>query len=85
MDDQQHYLYAFTGADCALKSPIPGADPRFNVELLRRKLLAAVASRVGRDWFEPARLQGKTAADVEWSSRLAIRHNHGHHRRAQVG
>jgi hypothetical protein len=72
---QCYYLYAFTGADCPPENLGPGVDPRFGVELVRHGALAAGASRVGLDQFDPARLQGKAADDVHWLSRVAVRHN----------
>ena len=37
--------------------------------------IAAVASRIGLDRFDPARLQGATAEDVRWLGEVAARHN----------
>ncbi len=75
MHHEHVYLYAFTEANCTLNKTVPGVDPRFNVELLRRGLLAAVASRIGLDEFDTARLKGKTADDARWAGSVAQRHN----------
>jgi hypothetical protein len=37
--------------------------------------VAALASRVGLDQFDLSRLAGQSAADVEWLSQVAFRHN----------
>ena len=71
----EHYLYAFTWADCLLTDPGQGVDPHFAVELVPDGRLAAVASCVDLDQFDVARLAGKTAEDLNWLSRIAVRHN----------
>lgn len=75
MGDAYQYLYAFAGANCPWTSPGPGVDPRFPVEPLHHGQLAALISRVGPDRFDVARLQGKSADDIKWLSRIAVRHN----------
>ena len=53
----------------------PGVDPHFNVELICEGPIAAVVSRVSLDQFDPERLQGKTAEDIQWLGKIAARHN----------
>ena len=45
------------------------------MELFGEGPTAAVTSRVGRDRFDPDRLQGKTANDIRWLGTVAARHN----------
>ena len=59
--DEHYCLYALTWADCPMNGIGPGVDPRFPVELVRYGRLAAVASRVGLDQFDLAKLQEGTA------------------------
>jgi hypothetical protein len=75
MSDLLYYQYAFAPADCQAPGSSPGVDPRFAVELHCEGPVAAVVSRIGLDAFDPTRLQGATAKDVEWLSRIAARHN----------
>jgi hypothetical protein len=75
MDDKVYYLYAFTPSDCPVDGLGPAVDPRFRVELVSSGQLAALASRVGLDEFDLGRLAGQNAADVEWLSHVALRHN----------
>ena len=43
--------------------------------MIREGPIAAVTSRVGLDQFDPERLQGKTAEDIQWLGKIAARHN----------
>ncbi len=72
---EEHYLYAFTWAGYLLKDPTQGVDPRFAVELVPNGRVAAVSSCVGLDQFNVNQLEGKTAEEVTWLSRIAVRHN----------
>lgn len=72
--DEHYCLYALTWADCSAKGLGPGVDPRFAVELIRYGQLAALASRVGLDEFDVAKLQEGTT-DLRWLSKVAVRHN----------
>ncbi len=71
---EHYYLYALTWADCSSEAFGPGVDPRHAVELIRYGQLAALASRVGLDQFDLAKLQQGTA-DLAWLSKVAVRHN----------
>ena len=75
MADEVYFLYAFTWSDCPVEGLGPAVDPRFPVELVVSGRLAALASRVGLDQFDLSRLAGQNAADVEWLSQVAYRHN----------
>jgi hypothetical protein len=72
--NEHHYLYGIVAADCPLPSLGQGVDARFPVELARRGQLGALASRVGLDRFDLAKLQAGTT-DLPWLSDVAIRHN----------
>ena len=75
MNDLCYCQYAFTQPECRVQEIGPGVDPHFNVELICEGPIAAVASRVGLDQFDPERLQGKTAEDIQWLGKIAARHN----------
>ncbi len=75
MSDSHYCQYAFARADCRLPRIGAGVDPRFEIEVVREGPVAAVASRVGLDRFDPSRLQGNTAEDVRWLSQIAARHD----------
>ena len=75
MSDLCYCQYAFARPKCRVQEIGPGVDPHFNVELIREGPIAAVTSRVGLDQFSPERLQGKTAEDIQWLSKIAGRHN----------
>jgi hypothetical protein len=75
MCDQHYYQYAFARADCCIAEIGAGIDPRFDVELICNGPVAAVASRIGLDQFDLAKLQGNTATDVTWLGQVATRHN----------
>lgn len=72
--DECYYLYALTWASCPAERLGPGVDPRFPVELLPCTRLAALASRVGLDQFDIAKLQSEST-DVPWLTQVALRHN----------
>ncbi len=72
--DPLYYLYAFTWAGYPPGPSGPGVDPRFPVELVPCGRLAALASRVGLDQFDLAKLQ-RESTDVNWLSQIAVRHN----------
>jgi len=72
--NEHHYLYAIVWADRSLPPLGPGVDARFAVESVPCGQVAALASRVGLDRFDLAKLQEGTA-DVKWLSDLAVRHN----------
>src|SRR3972149_4090861 len=74
MDNQLYYVYAFTWTDCPLDLLGPGVDARYSVELVPCGQVAAVASLVGLDQFDLNKLQSDSA-DVDWISRVALRHN----------
>jgi hypothetical protein len=75
MNELCYCLYAFALPKCRVEEIGPGVDPRFQVELIREGPIAAITSRVGLDQFAPERLQGKTAEDIQWLSKMAVRHN----------
>ena len=72
--NEHDYLYALTWANCPLADFGLGVDPRFAVELVGYGQLAAVTSRVGWDQVDLAKLQEGTV-DVQWMSKVAVRHN----------
>jgi hypothetical protein len=72
--NEHYYLYAIAGADCPLPPLGPGVDDRFPVESLPHGQVAGLASRVGLDRFDLAKLQEGTA-DAKWLSDVAVRHN----------
>ena len=72
--NESYYLYALTWADCLPEGLGPGVDPRFPAELIRYGQLAALASRVGWDDRDLARLQ-QGSADLAWMSSVALRHH----------
>jgi hypothetical protein len=74
MVDQLYYVYAFTCADCPLDSLGSGVDDRYNVELVPCGRVAALTSLVGLDQFDLKKLQSDSA-DLDWISRVALRHN----------
>ena len=75
MSDLCYCQYAFIQPKCRVKEIGPGVDPHYNVELIREGPIAAMVSRVSLDQFSPERLQGKTAEDIQWLSKIAARHN----------
>jgi hypothetical protein len=75
MNDLRYCQYAFAQPKCRVKEIGPGVDPHFHVELIREGPIAAVVSRVGLDQFDPERLQGKKAEDIQWLGKIAARHN----------
>ncbi len=75
MSDPCYCQYAFTQPECRVEGIGPGVDPRFPVELVREGPIAALTSRVDLHRFNPERLQGKTAEDLQWLSRTATRHH----------
>lgn len=75
MSETQYFQYAFARPDCHVEDLGAGVDPRYNVELICEGPIAAVASRVGLDRFDPDRLQGKTPEDIRWLGDIAARHN----------
>jgi hypothetical protein len=75
MSDLHYCQYAFARPDCRVQEIGAGVDPRFEVESIGDGPIAAVASRIGLDQFDPARLQGATAEDVRWLGQVAARHN----------
>ncbi len=75
MSDLCYCQYAFAQPECRVREIGPGVDPHFNVELIREGPIAAVVSRVGLDQFDPERLQGATAEDIQWLGKVAARHN----------
>jgi hypothetical protein len=72
--DEHYYLYALTRADCLANGLGRGVDPRYAVELIPCGQLAALASRVGLDEFDVAKLE-EGSADLPWLSQVAVRHN----------
>ncbi len=72
--NEHYYLYAIAWAGRAVPPLGPGVDARFPVESLPCGQVAALASRVGLDRFDLAKLQEGTA-DVTWLSDVAVRHN----------
>ncbi len=72
--DERYYLYALTWADCPREGFGPGVDPHFPAELIRYGRLAALASRVGWDDRDLAKLQ-EGSADLAWMSKVAVRHH----------
>ena len=75
MNDMCYCQYAFVRPECRVQEIGPGVDPQFNVELIREGTIAAVVSRGDLDRFDPERLQGKTAEDIQWLGKIAARHN----------
>ncbi|OHB82021.1 MAG: hypothetical protein A2V98_03885 [Planctomycetes bacterium RBG_16_64_12] len=75
MPDQHYYQYAFAWPHCSVREIGSGVDPRFAVELISSRPIAVVASPVGLDQFDVARLQGETTEDVGWLNQVAIRHH----------
>jgi hypothetical protein len=75
MNDGYYYQYAFAQADCCVVEIGLGVDSRFPVELIRDGSIAAVASSIGLDQFDLARLQGESPEDIEWLGQVAARHN----------
>jgi hypothetical protein len=75
MNDLCYCQYAFAQPICRVQEIGPGVDPHFHVELICEGPIAAVVSRVGLDQFDPERLQGKTAEDIQWLGKVAARHN----------
>jgi hypothetical protein len=75
MNDLCYCQYAFAKPECRVQEIGPGVDPHFNVELICEGPIAAVVSRVSLDQFDPERLQGKTAEDIQWLGKIAARHN----------
>jgi hypothetical protein len=75
MDNGHYYQYAFSRADGRVDASEPGIDPRFNVEWIPVGSIAAVASRVGLDQFDVAKLEGRTPEDVAWLNQVAVRHS----------
>lgn len=75
MPDHHFYQYAYVWPDWSPADIGPGVDPRFEVELVRDKPIAAVASRVALDQFDVQRFEGKTTEDISWLQRVAIRHD----------
>jgi hypothetical protein len=75
MSESHYCQYAFIRSDCRWPPIGAGVDSRFEIELVREGAVAAVASRVGLDRFDPSRLQGNTAEDVRWLSQIAARHD----------
>ncbi|MBU4270881.1 MAG: GvpL/GvpF family gas vesicle protein [Planctomycetes bacterium] len=75
MSDLHYCQYAFARPECRVKEIGRGVDPHYNVELVREGPIAAVISRVSLDRFSPARLQGKTAEDIQWLGEVAARYN----------
>ncbi len=72
--NESWYLYALTWADCPQDGFGPGVDPRFAAELIRCGQLAALASRVGWDDRDLAKLQ-QGSAELAWVSKVAVRHH----------
>ncbi len=72
--NESYYLYALTSVHSRAGGLGPGVDPRFAVELVPCGPLAAAASPIGLDEFDPAKLQQGTA-DLAWLSQVAVRHN----------
>jgi len=68
------YLYGITWATSSLSGPTRGLDPRYPVALIFFGQLAALASLVGLDNFDPSKLQEGTT-DVKWLAEVAVRHN----------
>jgi len=75
MCDSCYCQYAFVEPECRVHDIGSGVDPRFDVELIRDGPVAAVVSRVGLNQFDPERLQGKTAEDIQWLGKIAARHH----------
>jgi hypothetical protein len=75
MNDPHYCQYAFAQPDCQVQEIGAGVDARFAVELICDGPIAAVASRIGLDRFEPDKLQGRTAEEVRWLGQIAARHN----------
>lgn len=75
MSELCYCQYAFAQPKCRVQEIGPGVDPHFHVELVREGPIGAVVSRVGLDQFDPERLQGKTAEDIQWLGKVAARHN----------
>ena len=72
--NEYYYTYAFTAPLAAVKELGPGIDARYEVECVGNGDVAAVASRVGLDRFDPAKLEQGTAS-VPWLSEVATKHN----------
>jgi hypothetical protein len=75
MNDQCLYQYAFALPRGLLRQLGPGVDPRFSVEWIDNGAVAAMFSVVGTDYFDPKKLEGKTAEDIAWLQQVAIRHS----------
>ena len=75
MNDACYCQYAFAEPKCRVEEIGPGVDPHYIVELICEGPIAAVVSRVSLDQFDPERLQGKTAEDIQWLGKIAARHN----------
>jgi hypothetical protein len=75
MNDLCYCQYAFTLPNCNVREIGAGVDPHYHVELIREGRVAAIVSRVSLEQFDPERLQGKTAEDIQWLGQIASRHN----------
>ena len=75
MSDEHIYLYAITLSNDPCRRRGVGVDPRFPVDLVRFRQLAAVCSRIGLDQFDVSRFRAENQQDAEWLSRVAVRHN----------
>lgn len=75
MSGEHIYLYAITLSNDPCRRLGIGVDPRFPVDLVRFRQLAAVCSRIGLDEFDLSRFQAENQQDAEWLSRIAVRHN----------
>jgi hypothetical protein len=74
MNHKYYYAYAFTWSDHPLNDCGDGVDSRYEIEPVCCGEVAAVASRVGFDRFDPSKLEQGTA-DLPWLSEVAVAHN----------
>ncbi len=72
--NEHRYLYGIAWANCPLPPLGAGVDARFPVESAQSGRLVALASRVGLDRFDLAKLQAGTT-DVPWLRDVAVRHS----------
>jgi hypothetical protein len=75
MSEMQYYQYAFAQPDCHVQAIGPGIDPHFDVELIGDGLIAAVASRIGKDCFDFGVLRRRTPEEMHKLRTIATRHN----------
>ena len=74
MNPKYYYAYGFTWSAHPLDDLGVGVDSRYELEPVCCGAVAAVASQVGLDRFDPSKLEQGTA-NLPWLSEVAIAHN----------